>query len=46
LNPKSYIREPFDDAELPDEVIGPIEMDVAFLNNLGNEKSDNVERAI
>jgi hypothetical protein len=36
----------FDDAVLPDEVIGSIEVDVAFLNDPANEKSDKVEGAI
>lgn len=36
----------FDDAELPDAVIGSIEVDIAFLDDPSDEKSDKVDAAI
>jgi len=36
----------FDDELLPEEVIGSIEVDITFLNDPTNEKSDKVEGAI
>jgi hypothetical protein len=36
----------FSDSELPDEVIGSIEVDVTFLNDPDNQKSDRVDGQI
>jgi hypothetical protein len=36
----------FDDAQLPDEAVGSIELDVCFRDDPGTEKSDRVDGAI